>query len=212
MILGAGVNVLLDNVFMYPLDMGIGRAALATALEPLLSVLILLPHFLWKQGELYFEKCRLTHRDMEKILFFGFPSFIMEFSIGIVTFVYNIATTYYGYGETGLAAASSSNFSIPSPYWQEMGISQQHYSKYETGEYELPLRHFITLAEYYGVSADYLIGRCSYGEKKPLELVYVTRDCTYEKLVQDTLSLSDHGMKSVVEYVELQRLKEKQKK
>ena len=42
-----------------------------------------------------------------------------------------------------------------------LGISQQHYSKYETGEYELPLRHFITLAEYYGVSADYLIGRCT---------------------------------------------------
>ena len=91
-----------------------------------------------------------------------------------------------------------------------LGISQQHYSKYETGEYELPLRHFVTLVEHYGVSADYLIGRCSYGEKKPLEMVYVTRDYTCEKLVQDTLSLSEHGRKSVVEYVELQRLKEKQ--
>lgn len=89
-----------------------------------------------------------------------------------------------------------------------LGISQQHYSKYETGDYELPLRHFITLAEYYEVSADYLIGRCSYTEKKPLELVHVTRDYTCEKLVQDTLSLSEHGRKSVVEYVELQRLKE----
>lgn len=93
-----------------------------------------------------------------------------------------------------------------------LGISQQHYSKYETGEYELPLRHFITLAEYYGVSADYLIGRCSLSEKSALEMIYVTRDCTCEKLVQDTLSLSEHGRKSVVEYVELQRLKEKQKK
>lgn len=27
-----------------------------------------------------------------------------------------------------------------------LGISQQHYSKYETGEYELPLRHFVSLA------------------------------------------------------------------
>jgi len=61
-----------------------------------------------------------------------------------------------------------------------LGISQQHYSKYETGEYEFPLRHFITLAKYYSVSADYLIGRCSYDEKKPLEMVYVTRDCTCE--------------------------------
>ena len=93
-----------------------------------------------------------------------------------------------------------------------LGISQQHYSKYETGEYELPLRHFITLAKYYDVSADYLIGRCSYGGKKPLELVYITRDCTCEKLVQDIFSLSDHGRESVVEYVELQRLKEKHKK
>lgn len=73
MILGAIANILLDYVFMYPLNMGIGGAALATALGPLLSVLILLPHFLWKQGELYFETCRLSHRDMGKILFFRFP-------------------------------------------------------------------------------------------------------------------------------------------
>ncbi len=78
-----------------------------------------------------------------------------------------------------------------------LGISQQH---------------FITLAKYYSVSADYLIGRCSYDEKKPLEMVYVTRDCTCEKLVQDILSLSEHGREAVVEYIELQRLKERQKK
>lgn len=89
-----------------------------------------------------------------------------------------------------------------------LGISQQHYSKYEKGEYELPLRHFITLAEYYGVSADFLIGRCSYDEKKPLTTIYVTRDCSCEALVQDILSLSRHGRESVVEYVELQKLKE----
>lgn len=93
-----------------------------------------------------------------------------------------------------------------------LGISQQHYSKYETEEYELPLRHFITLAEYYDVSADYLIGRCSYDEKNSLEMTYITRDCTCEKLLNDTLSLSEHGRKAIVEYVELQRLKEKQKR
>ena len=93
-----------------------------------------------------------------------------------------------------------------------LGISQQHYSKYETGEYELPLRHFITLANFYGVSADYLIGRCSYDEKTQMEQIYVTRDYTCERLVQDTLSLSEHGRKSVVEYVGLQKLKEKPKR
>ena len=32
-----------------------------------------------------------------------------------------------------------------------LGISQQHYSKYETGEYELPLRHFrVRRGRYHG--------------------------------------------------------------
>ena len=35
---------------------------------------------------------------------------------------------------------------------------QSLYSKYERGERELPLRHAIALAEFYGVSVDYLTG------------------------------------------------------
>lgn len=89
--------------------------------------------------------------------------------------------------------------------------TQQHYSKYETGECELPLRHFITLAEYYNVSADYLIGRCRYEEKKPLEMVYITSGCSCEKLLQDALSLSEQGRKSLVEYIEMLKLKEASK-
>ena len=42
-------------------------------------------------------------------------------------------------------------------------------------------------------------------------MLYVTRDCSCEKLVEDVLSLSEHGKKSVVEYVELQKLREEQK-
>ncbi len=37
-------------------------------------------------------------------------------------------------------------------------ISRQHYSLYERGERELPMHHFITLAQYYNVSLDYLAG------------------------------------------------------
>ena len=39
-----------------------------------------------------------------------------------------------------------------------LGISQQHYSMYESGKRELPMHHFITLAKYYNVSLDYLAG------------------------------------------------------
>lgn len=37
--------------------------------------------------------------------------------------------------------------------------TQPQYSRYETGERELPIRHLVTLADFYKVSADYILGR-----------------------------------------------------
>ncbi|MBO5262538.1 MAG: helix-turn-helix transcriptional regulator [Clostridia bacterium] len=34
----------------------------------------------------------------------------------------------------------------------------QQYSRYERGERELPMHHFVTLANFYNVSIDYLAG------------------------------------------------------
>lgn len=104
MILGAVSNIVLDYVFMYPMNMGIAGAALATALGPIFSVLILLPHFLLKRGNLYFTRSSSWLKEIRQILFYGFPSFIMEFTIGMITFIYNFAIGHFGYGEIGLAA------------------------------------------------------------------------------------------------------------
>ena len=40
-----------------------------------------------------------------------------------------------------------------------LGISQTMYARYERGANELPIRHLIVLANYYGVSTDYILGR-----------------------------------------------------
>ena len=40
-----------------------------------------------------------------------------------------------------------------------LGIDQRVYSTYETGRRDIPLRHLITLADFYGVTLDYLVGR-----------------------------------------------------
>ena len=42
---------------------------------------------------------------------------------------------------------------------QFLGTSQTMYARYERGANALPLRHLLTLCEYYDVSADYLLGR-----------------------------------------------------
>lgn len=39
-----------------------------------------------------------------------------------------------------------------------LGTSQTMYARYERGANELPIRHLITLCEYYKVSADYVLG------------------------------------------------------
>ena len=36
--------------------------------------------------------------------------------------------------------------------------TQTYYSKYELGKHPLPIQHLITLCNYYGVSADYILG------------------------------------------------------
>lgn len=40
-----------------------------------------------------------------------------------------------------------------------LNTTQQQYSKYERGVQEIPIHHLITLADFYNVSTDYLLGR-----------------------------------------------------
>lgn len=40
-----------------------------------------------------------------------------------------------------------------------LGMSQTGYSKYETGENDIPTQILIKLADFYGTSVDYILGR-----------------------------------------------------
>lgn len=48
-----------------------------------------------------------------------------------------------------------------------LNMSQQGYSKYETGENDIPTAILIALARYYGVSVDYLLGLTNVREPYP---------------------------------------------
>ena len=39
-----------------------------------------------------------------------------------------------------------------------LNTTQQQYSKYENGQNEIPVRHVITLCNFYGISSDWLLG------------------------------------------------------
>lgn len=40
-----------------------------------------------------------------------------------------------------------------------LGTTQQQYYKYEKGIQEIPVHHLLTLADFYHVSVDYILGR-----------------------------------------------------
>ena len=46
-----------------------------------------------------------------------------------------------------------------------LGISQQYYSEYESGKRTITISHLITLAKYYNVSIDYLVGLSNFKDK-----------------------------------------------
>ena len=43
-----------------------------------------------------------------------------------------------------------------------LNTTQQQYAKYELGVQEIPTRHLVTLADYYDVSIDYIVGRAEW--------------------------------------------------
>ena len=100
---GTFTNILFDYIFIFPLDMGITGAALATGFSPFVSLVILSAHFLSKRSTLSLQKIRLSLKAALDICRLGISAFITEFSSGIVMLVYNMIILNIS-GDLGVAA------------------------------------------------------------------------------------------------------------
>ncbi|MDP4153375.1 MAG: helix-turn-helix transcriptional regulator, partial [Bacillota bacterium] len=83
-----------------------------------------------------------------------------------------------------------------------LGIAQQYYSKYETGEYELPIRHLIGLAQLYNLNTDYILGLTKY--RYPIDKLNepFLNEMPISKMLSGLISLNLDGRKSLIEYLE----------
>lgn len=103
MLTGSFSNIILDYIFMFPLDMGMFGAALATGLAPMISLMVLSIHFWNKKSTFYIMKTRLYLKTVRDIISLGISSLITEFSSGVVIIIFN--TILLGLsGNVGVAA------------------------------------------------------------------------------------------------------------
>lgn len=89
MLIGSFSNVILDYIFIFPLDMGIFGAALATAIAPIISLMILSLHFLKKKNSFIYVKSKLKMESIKDICVLGISALITEVSSGVVMIIFN---------------------------------------------------------------------------------------------------------------------------
>ena len=101
MLAGSFSNIILDYVFIFPCQMGIFGAVLATGLAPCISLVVLAFHR--KHAGFGLRRCPVTPSLIGRMLALGLPSLVTELSSGIVILVFNFIILGLC-GNTGVAA------------------------------------------------------------------------------------------------------------
>lgn len=102
-IIGGITNIILDYVFMGPLNMGIAGAAYATEIAMIIPVMLSFIYFSSKKLTIYFAKPKGSIKLLLLSCANGSSEMITQISSGISTYLFNIYMLQY-IGTTGVAA------------------------------------------------------------------------------------------------------------
>jgi putative MATE family efflux protein len=122
MIVGSITNVILDYIFIFELHLGIKGAAIATGLGQIVTVCILLTHFVKKRGYLSFGNVKLDYPTIREFAIIGLPSFFAQISYSIIVFANNMIIGKIA-GEVGLSAYSIINYINTNLYMILFGLT-----------------------------------------------------------------------------------------
>ena len=90
MLVGSFSNIILDYVFIFPMNMGMFGAILATGLSPVISILVMAPHWLGSKKEFHIVRTKWNSDIIKQDISIGFSSFVAQVSAGIVMIIFNI--------------------------------------------------------------------------------------------------------------------------
>lgn len=86
---GSLFNIVFDYIFMFPMNLGLKGAALATAASPIISILICSTHFMGKRNTIRFLFCRPSLKRLWQSCQLGISAFVGELSSGVITATFN---------------------------------------------------------------------------------------------------------------------------
>ena len=140
-IIGAALNIILDPIFIFALDMGVAGAAAATVISQLASALWTFAFLRSARADIRinFKRLRLVSRRVKKILALGLSGFTMAVTNSLVSMTCNSALQRHG-GDLYIGAMTIINsvreiFSMP-----VMGLSNSAQPiigfNYGAGEYK----------------------------------------------------------------------------
>ncbi|WP_069999404.1 MATE family efflux transporter [Cellulosilyticum sp. I15G10I2] len=122
---GTVINIILDPILIFTLDMGISGAAWATIIAQLVTSVMVLQHFLSKKSQIkiVMNKLKLRLVAIKSILSIGFAPFAMQLSSVVVSIISNNALKIYG-GDAAIGAMTIINAVMVLFLMSAMGVTQ----------------------------------------------------------------------------------------
>ncbi len=97
-LIGAVINIVLDPIFIFGLDMGVSGAALATVISQFVSALWVLIFLSSEKSVIRIkkDKMKISKKELFTILALGISPFIMQSTEGLVSITFNSGLQKYG--------------------------------------------------------------------------------------------------------------------
>ena len=98
LLMGAVLNIALDPLFIYVLDLGVAGAAIATAISQVVSTCVYLAYVLRKKSVFHFQikDCTYTKEIMSEIFKIGIPTMVFQILTSVSISLINNAAGNYG--------------------------------------------------------------------------------------------------------------------
>ncbi len=95
---GSVLNIILDPIFIFGLNMGIRGAAIASIISQVLSMALIIWYYMSGKSIYKFslQMFKINFRNMKEILIIGIPNFFMMTIASAVVLIFNRALRFYG--------------------------------------------------------------------------------------------------------------------